>query len=155
MTVTAKLIARARRREPDLVIGGKESPYLLRWFLIPPNPVLNIFLHLFLRSDDDRALHDHPWANCSVLLRGEYTEHRIEHGGIHTRAHRRAGDWHFRASGKIAHRIELTSGPCWTLFITGPRYRDWGFHCPVQGWIHADRFTAADDPGAIGKGCDG
>lgn len=149
------LLARiAHRRFPDVVIGGHDDPYLLRWFVIPRNPVFNVYLHLFLRSDDDRALHDHPWANCSVLLEGAYTEHTIGAGGINHHTRRQAGDWYVRPSGKMAHRIELTDGPCWTLFITGPRYREWGFHCPDAGWVHWKRFTAADDPGAVGKGCD-
>lgn len=139
--------------EPNFVIGGKERPYLLRWFVIPRNRFFNIYLHCFLRSDDDRALHDHPWVNLSVLLRGTYVEHTIAAGGInaHTRFH--AGDWRFRRSGKIAHRVEIDA-PCWSLFITGPRYRNWGFHCPEQGWIAWEKFTAPDDYGAIGKGCD-
>jgi hypothetical protein len=121
-----------------------------------------------MRSDDDRALHDHPWANLSILLRGRYVEHTIAAGGI---AHRReyvAGAWRFRWTGRLAHRVELltvadycrtqpdnaTPLSCWTLFITGPRYRSWGFHCPERGWIHWEKFTAEDDRGAIGKGCD-
>lgn len=69
------LIRRAERRGPDFVIGGHERPYLLRWRLLPRNPVFNVYLHQFLRSDDDRALHDHPWLfNVSLLLRGPYIE---------------------------------------------------------------------------------
>lgn len=147
------LIHWAMQREPDFVIGGSERPYLFRWFVIPRNRLFNVYLHKFLRSDDDRALHDHPWANLSILLRGEYTEHLIDAGGIHRRVKRKAGDWHFRPSGKIAHRVEIDQ-PCWSLFLTGPAYREWGFHCPEQGWIHWKRFTATDDPGAIGKGCE-
>jgi hypothetical protein len=64
-----------------------------------------------------------------------------------------AGDVVLRWTGRLAHRIELEDGPCWTLFITGPRYREWGFLCP-QGWMHWQRFTASNDPGAIGAGCD-
>jgi hypothetical protein len=154
VNLRSQLIAMAQRRLPDVVIGGHESPYLLRWFMIPRNRLFNIYIHLFLRSDDDRALHDHPWSNCSIILDGEYAEHRIAQGGIHTKVIRRAGDWCIRWSGRIARRLELTNGPCWTLFITGPRYRAWGFHCEQQGWIHWKRFTADDDPGAIGKGCD-
>jgi hypothetical protein len=153
MTWADRLINRARRRAPDFVIGGHDRPYLLRWFLVPRNPVLNVYLHCFLRSDDDQALHDHPWANCSILLRGNYTEHTIAAGGTHHRKVRRAGDVVVRPSGRMAHRIELTDGPCWTLFVTGPRYREWGFHCP-WGWMHWKVFTAADDPGAVGRGCD-
>lgn len=162
------LIKRMQRRAPDVVIGGAERPYLRRWFVIPRNRFFNVYLHEFLRSDDDRALHDHPWANLSILLRGGYFEHTIAAGGIHGRELLWSGSWRFRRSGRIAHRIELlTVGdyvatqpenaqplPCWTLFITGPKYRSWGFHCPEQGWIRWDRFVASDDPGAVGKGCD-
>ena len=153
--IRSAIINWARKRSPDFVVGGSVNPYLLRWFVIPRNPVFNIYVHLFLRSDDDRALHDHPWVNLSILLDGSYTEHTIAAGGINVRTVRNAGVWKFRSSGKQAHRIELTSGPCWTLFITGPRYRHWGFHCPDKGWVHWEKFTAANDPGAVGPGCNG
>lgn len=146
------LIQRALQRSPDVVIGGHERPYLLRWWLIPRNPVFNVYLHRFLRSDDDRALHCHPWANVSILLRGSYTEHTIAAGGVHQHRVLAAGSCKVRLSGRHAHRIELTDGPCWTLFLTGPRYRQWGFHCE-RGWVHWRDFTAPDDDGAIGPGC--
>lgn len=148
------LIARAQRRAPDFVVGGHDRPYLRRWWLIPRNPVFNVYLHQFLRSDDDRALHDHPWANASIILRGCYMEHTIAAGGIHNRELLVEGVMRIRWTGRIAHRVELFDGPCWTIFITGPRYRSWGFHCPEQGWIDWKRFTADDDRGAVGKGCD-
>lgn len=148
------LIERIGLRPPDFVIGGQDRPYLRRWWLIPRNPLLNVYLHQFLRSDDDRALHDHPWASLSILLRGRYVEHTIAAGGINGRRELRVGDWRMRWTGRLAHRIELIDGPCWTLFVTGPRYRSWGFHCPEQGWIPWQRFTAPDDKGAVGKGCD-
>lgn len=148
------LIARITRRAPDFIIGGAERPYLLRWFVIPRNAFLNIYLHQFLRSDDDRALHDHPWGNISILLRGSYIEHTIAQGGIHLRTERRAGQWKIRPLGTHAHRLELHDGYCWTLFLTGPRYREWGFHCPERGWVHWEEFTAPGDKGAVGRGCD-
>lgn len=154
MTLAACFIARITRRPPDFVIGGEERPYLLRWWVIPRNRLFNVYLHCFLRSDDDRALHDHPWANASILLRGRYVEHTIAEGGIEHRRELRSGDFRVRSSGRFAHRVELVDGPCWTLFITGPRYREWGFHCPRAGWIHWKEFTAADDIGAVGKGCE-
>jgi hypothetical protein len=138
-------------REPDVIIGGEEEPYLLRWFLIPRNHRLNGYLHEFRRSDDDRALHDHPWVNISIVLAGEYTEHSILPGGIHLRRIRRAGDIVFRWA-RTAHRIELHAGPCISLFLTGPRLREWGFHCP-NGWVHWKKFTSASGH-EVGKGCD-
>lgn len=138
----------AMDREPDIVIGGWENPYLIRWWLIPRNRFLNIYLHAFMRSDDDRALHDHPWANLSILLQGEYTEHSLKGQRIV-----RAGGCRLRLTGRFAHRIELHNGPCWTLFITGPKYREWGFLCP-QGWRHWREFTSGTDGSLIGKGCE-
>lgn len=151
-----RLIARAQQREPDFIIGGRERPYVLRWWLSRRAKWLpGAYVHQFLRSDDDRALHDHPFSNISILLRGEYTEHTIAQGGIHQRRRYQAGDVIVRLSGRRAHRIELHTGPCWTLFLRGPVYRQWGFHCPERGWVHWKDFTAHDDIGAIGKGCEG
>lgn len=150
--LTRALVRVAARRPPDVVIGGADDPYLRRWWVIPRNRVFNIYLHHFLRSDDDRALHDHPWLNISVLLRGAYTEHTIARGGIHIRTLRQAGDVKLRRA-TAAHRIELHAGPCWTLFITGPNVRSWGFHCP-KGWVHWRDFTNPADGGkTIGRGC--
>ena len=145
------IISRTITRPPNQVIGGVDDPYLLRWHVIPRNPLFNIYLHLFLRSDDPRALHDHPWANISWLMLGTYTEHVLANGKPATRI-RYAGDVVIRPSGRSLHRIELHSGSVWTLFITGPRYRKWGFQCP-QGWVRNDLYNDSNDPGVIGKGC--
>jgi hypothetical protein len=148
-------------REPDFIIGGKEDPYLLRWWVIPRNRFFNIYLHKFLRDDDDRALHDHPWASLSIILRGGYIEHMP--GKVRRR---RVGRIVFRRATH-AHRVELfrprfwwnspielnQAIPAWTLFITGPRVREWGFHCP-QGWRHWKDFTAPGDSSRVGKGCE-
>lgn len=140
-------------RPPDFIIGRPGEPYLLRWWLIPRNRFFNVYLHEFWRSDDDRALHDHPWFNFSFLIDGQYTEHTIEAGGINKRELKKAGDFRFRWSGKFAHRIELTHGRCTTIFVTGPKYREWGFHCPERGWVHWKDFCGVDK-GQVGKGCE-
>ncbi|CAE6811362.1 hypothetical protein R69746_05635 [Paraburkholderia aspalathi] len=154
MKLAERIIARVTRRAPDIIIGDRADPYLIRWWVIPRNRFFNIYLHRFMRSDDDRALHDHPWANLSILLRGMYAEHTIAAGGVNVRTVRQAGQWKFRPFGSAAHRLELIDGECWTIFVTGPRYREWGFHCPEEGWIHWKKFTATDNPGEIGQGCD-
>ena len=145
---------RVMSRPPDFVIGGDDDPYLLRWFVIPRNPIFNVYLHRFCRSDDDRACHDHPWPNASHLLRGEYTEHTIPQGGINRREVLRAGVWRVRWSGALAHRVELHAGECVTLFLTGPRYREWGFHCPDKGWVHWRDFTGDREGKTVGAGCE-
>lgn len=181
------LIARiAGRRPPDFVVGADDpsGAYLLRWYLTPwrgwyrhipkgertswermavwvSMRLPNVYLHKFLRSDDERALHDHPWAWASLLLSGSYVEHTIAAGGIHRRVSRLPGSLKL-CGPQVAHRVELctsadgTSVPCWTLFATTPILREWGFHCPQRGWVHWRMFTAADSGrrGEIGKGCD-
>ena len=121
----------------DDVSGGK-VPYLRRWFLKPKVAGEgNIYLHNFLRSDFDRALHDHPFDSTSILLWGEYKEHFADG----TFAHRRSGDIVTRLATD-AHRIELIhEQPTWSLFITGPKVREWGFHCE-SGWVHWTNFGA-------------
>lgn len=63
---------RRMKRTPSKVIG---THYLKRWHIIPRNPLANVYLHEFTGSDDDRALHDHPWVSCSIILHGWYLEH--------------------------------------------------------------------------------
>ena len=142
------------RRAPDVAIGGTADPYLLRWWVIPRNRLFNIYLHVFFRSDDDRALHDHPWVNLSILVEGAYYEETIRAGGVHVWTRREAGDFKLRPP-RAAHRVELVDGqPCTTLFLTGPNLRSWGFHCP-RGWVHWRAFTNPADGGrTVGKGCD-
>lgn len=151
--IRAAVLRWARARKPDFIIGGAERPYLRRHWLLPRNKLFNVYVHEFLRSDDDRALHDHPWLfNASWLIDGRYIEHTVAAGGISHRTLRAAGAFKFRWGG-APHRVELFDGPCWTVFFTGPRVREWGFHCPEAGWIHWKQFTAADDKGAVGPGC--
>lgn len=131
-------------RPPDLVIGNN---YLRRWWIIPRNQACNLYLHEFRRSDDDRALHDHPWPNTSYVLRGRYREHTPE--GIYERV---AGDVVSRPAEAL-HRVELYPGEtAVTLFMTGPKVREWGFQCP-QGWVHWQDFTSSTDYSQVGKGC--
>jgi len=131
-------------RAPDFVIG---DDYLRRWWVVPRNEFCSVYLHEILHSDDDRALHDHPWANTSFIISGGYIEHTPE-GSFE----RKAGDVVER-SGESLHRLEVRPGEsAITLFLTGPRVREWGFQCP-KGWVHWKDFTSPDDPSQIGRGC--
>ena len=132
------------RRKPDFVIG---NDYLLRWWIIPRNEGCNIYLHEILHSDDDRALHDHPWANTSYILSGGYIEHTPD--GVFER---KTGDIVERSADDL-HRIDVIDGQsCVSLFITGPKVRDWGFECP-QGWVPWQDFTDPTDSSQVGRGC--
>lgn len=134
---------------PDFVIGNEPDLYLKRWWIIMRNLYFNIYLHKFIRSDDDRALHDHPWFNCSILIDGNYIEHTPKGSFL-----RKYGHIYFRTCW-ASHRVELIDGKSvTTIFITGPRMRNWGFHCP-QGWKRWQDFVKVYPGGnSTGAGCE-
>jgi hypothetical protein len=159
------------RRTPDLTIGGGTDgddyapAYMHRWYVTPWRRFAdrhsrqwwrrwlaywpNIYLHVMHRSDEDRALHDHPWPSLSLVLAGGYWEWQpVSSGGDEpTQAYARVvATW--RPAGSIptrsastAHRIELDrERPAVSLFVTGIRRRQvWGFHCP-EGWRSSADF---------------
>lgn len=149
---------RLRARDVRIPFDENVQPYMLRWWKIPRNWAFNIYYHIVKRSDDDRALHDHPWINFSIVLEGGYTEHMILPGGVHSRIWYGPGAVRFRWHGKVAHRLELAQMPrnhirtdeesfghkelpVKTIFITGPVLRRWGFH-HEKSWVDAYEFDA-------------
>lgn len=156
------------KRPPDFVIqreGG--DVYMLRWWVIPRNRFFNIYLHKFLKSDDE-TLHDHPWASMSLLLSGCYWEHvpadparwKAE-GSRDTVKHLRRPFRPVLRGPDAIHRVELlkegyfiiTEKPVWTLFFTGPWRRAWGFWCP-KGFKPWQKYVEARDGGnSVGEGC--
>ena len=134
-------------RKPDMYIGGEANPYLRRWYVLS-TPLFRIYLHNMLRNDDDRALHDHPWDNVSIILAGGFVE--VTTNGRHLRT---PGSITVRKATD-AHRLELIGSlrPSWSLFLTGRYQRKWGFHCP-KGWIPYYQFVKPNAPGEIGAGC--
>lgn len=131
-------------REPDFTIGGD---YMHRWFIIPRNDMMNVYLHRTMRSDND-VPHDHPWDNTSFVLSGGYTEHTPT--GVFER---KPGDVVQRKATDV-HRLELWGTDSVSLFFTGPKVRDWGFHCP-KGFVPWQQFTQGEHGGRgeIGGGC--
>lgn len=163
-------------RQPDVRIPTDPNvqPYMLRWWKIRRNAFFNCYYHIVRRSDEDAALHDHPWWNFSIVLAGSYYEHVISEGGVNVKTKYEAGAVRFRRSGTFAHRLELETElggwlgtktvpggrreavygvvekPVHTIFITGPVLRRWGFHHPTQ-WVDAydwDEFCEAHGIGA-------
>lgn len=137
-----------QRNEPD-------KPYMRRWWLTRPTKhggtsERSARIHQILRSDADRHLHDHPADSTSIILRGCYweempedqaqpcaldaTRYTRECRGAGTVVHRRAEDRH--------RLIVPDGGECWSLFLFGPRRREWGFHVPEApgGWVQWEEY---------------
>lgn len=120
------------------------QPYLDRWHILPRNPVLNIHLHRFVGDDDDACPHYHPWHSLSILLRGAYWEAPGRDPESQCRIMHRAPAVIYRLP-EDAHRILLPSRKrrtAWTLFITGPRVREWGFWHTRTVWHRHDMRPA-------------
>lgn len=90
-----------------------------------------LYLHRIHRNDNDRELHNHPWAwAASWILAGGYVEER-RHGvpgdySIVTRE-LRPGDSNTIGHGDFHRVTRLLDGECWTLFAAGPKVSSWGF----------------------------
>lgn len=167
----------AEKRLPDEVIGGS-NPYLLRWHLRrTQSRSFNAYLHQFLRSDDDRHLHNHPWSSCSIILEGAYmelgpmmTRDRLDREypmlqmrdvadiiatEPRTASLRQAGDVVFRgASSPHCIIIPPQDGEVWSLFITGKnRELGWGFFTE-DGYINEKRYRSYREIVALREQCE-
>jgi hypothetical protein len=120
---------------PCRVIAGEspKGPLIVRYFLFRSRP-LSIYLHRLCRSDEDRALHDHPWTFVSLILTSGYTEHTLQGARRY-----RPGSLLIRPA-EWRHRLEMDA-PAWTLVFRFRRRRAWGFWCP-DGWKHWAHFEA-------------
>ena len=100
-------------------LGNTECPYIQRWVL--DLGFFSIRIHKWFGSDDARHFHDHPWFYISLVLWGSYND--ISPNGIKER--KAPSIAYFPASHQ--HTVQLTSKTCWTILITGPEKRQWGF----------------------------
>lgn len=127
---------------------------------IVATPLFGVFLHRLGCPDPGEDLHDHPWWFASLILRGGYTE-------LVADAHDAAGfariadvyptskrgierTWRLGTIHRLhlteCHRIiELRRTPTWTLILTGPRRRSWGFY-PPTGFVDFRDYEQAARP---------
>lgn len=92
-----------------------------------------VFLHRTFRADPGRDVHNHPWpwAGTFVLWGGyvQLIKERLP-TGYYSERFVRVDRWTWHRDGFYPnqyHRIVSVKPNTWTLFVTGPRLRDWGF----------------------------
>lgn len=140
-----KLFARLGRYRVIMDRQDNE-PYLERYYVFLKDRKwfpFNIFIHKFLKSDPD-DVHDHPWPYATLILRGGYWEWvpQFDSGGKKIgELARWCGPGHFRVcSATSFHRIELDPEvECWTMFMPGPKKRDWGF-LVNNNWVPHEQY---------------
>jgi len=148
-------LPRVARFLPERTIrGGDDTPYLTKYTLMNlGKKVGRVHLHLFHRGDEDRELHDHPFDGISLVLVGGYVEERLVGEPLPLPLHGadREGRLVVRklSPGSVNvirtstfHRVEIPPGAvCWTLFVTGPIRRSWGF-LGEEGFVPHRIFSA-------------
>lgn len=105
-------------------------------------PWFGIKLHWIRGPDDDRALHDHPWAFASFVLWGSYGE--IVPGKTMT-FFKRVRWFNFKRATDLHRIVEVSRGGAWTLVFNGPYRRKWGFQTE-SGWTPWDVFLGIVKP---------
>lgn len=131
-------------------IRGKDgSPYIRR-LLLPRWGGQRPMLHWIQRPDEDRDMHNHPWAWAeSRILLGGYAEDRLRpipdhevHGGMLRRETEiyRPGDINRLHAGSW-HRISSIRPHTWTLITVGERVQEWGFRTP-EGFVVWTEYLA-------------
>lgn len=107
--------------------------YLRRWRV--ETPWFSVRLHHWFASDDDRSMHDHPWDFVTIPLRGSYLD-ETPSGPQRVRA----GRAYYRPATH-AHWVHLDRGRVWTLVLTGPKVRRWGFLVgAARKWVVSYRY---------------
>lgn len=118
--------------------------YLTRWRIIS-TPLASLYLHRIGTPDSRPTLHDHPWSFVSIILRGGYTENRLN---LHTRTVIRR---HIRFVNVMrrddAHAIMSLhkDRPVWSLLLVGRRRRTWGYWRQVASTSRAQWFWTPFD----------
>ena len=110
--------------------------YMHRW--IVAHPFGTVRLHHIRRPDADPDMHTHPFDFASFILCGWYTEERLDEfatleTGDQWVRYRRLGPLAVNTlTGATPHRVvEVSRGGAWTLVLTGPKVRSWGFLTPA------------------------
>ncbi len=141
-----------------LIVAAKQHPYfhlkdgesgeiyMERYWLTPfdASADQNIRIHHTMRSDTDRALHDHPWPSTSIILKGGFYEvlpkDQKQSPSLDetefVKLWRKPGDV-VRRSANDRHRLIIPpGGSCWTMFIMGKQEKDWGFYDKEKGYVY-------------------
>lgn len=105
-------------------LGLKDCPYMKRWVIVLFG--YSIRIHYWVKSDDTRFYHSHPWNFFTFILFGSYTDVSFDPATKKTEEevlntfnlrYRPANHYHYVKVNK----------PTLTLVLAGPKIQNWGF----------------------------
>jgi len=130
----------ALRRAGDEATGGT---LYVEQFLVSPSASKDAWrlrLHHFVRGDQDRELHSHPWYGVSLILLGGYREEyrETDHDPLGVPTHRVRERSYGPLSVNVItpetfHRVDLIERDAWTIFLSSPQRGSWGFWSRATG----------------------
>lgn len=112
------------------VIGAPECALLHRWTLLDTTRG-RLWVHHFMPDTEDRDPHDHPRSFVTFVVAGGYTDISYlptwsASGFVERISRCRRGSIHFRHAEHM-HRTKTGPDGAWTIVLTGPDVREWGF----------------------------
>lgn len=123
-----------------VIVNCDRDAYLYRWYVFR-TPWVALFIHKFVRSDEDRALHDHPWPFLVIPIWRGYIEHsevRIRHVKLcpkinpeGTEENKEEWDW-------WEHWWETKAIRRWVYPIIGTRFRRSTYRHRVELFLNED-----------------
>lgn len=105
-----------RWKEP---LGMPYCPYMYRWVF--NFKLFSIRIHHWIRSDDKRAFHSHPWNFITFVIKGSYIDVTPE--GKETL---KFGSIRYRKNHHM-HYVDVPKTGCWSILLTGNPNFKWGF----------------------------
>lgn len=126
-----KLVKEIRSKKGELHFKRWQI-WSTRWF--------NIYLHYINKADEDKHLHDHPWSFWSIILKGGYIESAADVGSAVPTKITKRGFLHMAYRNKhTPHMISVLEHPTYSLVITGPGGRKWGY-TTEDGWKDHENY---------------
>lgn len=104
-------------------LGKVECPYAYRTIFIIFG--YSIRIHWWIRSDDKRHMHNHPWWFRTFVLYGSYIDVSLQDGKI-VRDKLSLFSTRFRKPEHL-HYVEIPKKGCLTVLITGRMAHQWRF----------------------------
>lgn len=100
-------------------LGDKNNPYLVRYTFLFFN--FSIRIHHWIRSDDERAFHDHAYNFISILLKGSY--YNITPNS--KKLIKAPFVWYSKATDQ--HYLKIVK-EAWTIVLCSKPFRKWRFY---------------------------
>lgn len=115
-------------------LGDQNKPYARRWVL--DLGLFSIRLHHWYCGDDKRAFHDHAWDFITFVIKGSYVD-------VSPQGREPMPRWTVKYR-KAEHKHTVETDGCWTIVLTGPEKRLWGFWVKNKTgkdiWFKAKRY---------------